>query len=79
MKAVFNLIVPESLVLERLMGRGRPDDTKESIDARFIEYQKLTEPIFECFKEKKVPMYEIDASQSAQAVHEAIMAKIKQL
>jgi adenylate kinase len=79
LRAVFDLKASEKLVMDRLVRRGRPDDTEEAIDARFNEYRKLTEPIFKLFKDARVPLYEIDASQSAQAVHEAIMAKIKKL
>lgn len=79
LRAVFNLAASEDVVLQRLLGRGRPDDTQAGIDARFKAYQEQTEPILNCFKQKQVPFFEIDASQPAQVVHEQIMANIKSL
>jgi adenylate kinase len=79
LRAVFNLVTSEDVVLRRLINRGRPDDNEAAIEARFNEYKEQSEPIFETFKVHKVPLYEVDASQPAQAVHEQIMAKIKGL
>ena len=79
LNGVFNLVTTEEVVLQRLVSRGRPDDTAEAIDARFKAYQKEAQPILENFKRHNVPVHDIDASKSAQIVHEQVMTLIEKL
>jgi adenylate kinase len=71
--AVVNLDASESVVEERLMARGRQDDTQEAIAKRFAEYRDVTLPILEHFKREGVQVCTIDASQNPRAVHDAIL------
>jgi adenylate kinase len=71
--AVVNLDASEDIVRERLMTRGRQDDTEEAIAKRFNEYRTVTQPILEHFKHEGVHVYNIDAAQSPRAVHDAIV------
>lgn len=43
--AVVNLDVPESLVMERMLLRGRADDTEEAIRRRLDLYEEQTAPL----------------------------------
>lgn len=47
--AVLELQVPESVVLERLLARGRPDDTEDVIHRRFEVYREETAPLLEYY------------------------------
>jgi adenylate kinase len=71
--AVVNLSASEDVVRERLTMRGRTDDTSEAIAERFREYQTVTLPILEHFKQENIPVCDIDASQEPRQVHDAIL------
>ena len=46
-----NLDVPECIVVERMVARGREDDTKEAIHRRLELYAKETEPIIDFYRD----------------------------
>lgn len=71
--AVINLSASEDVVRERLIARGRLDDTDEAIAERFREYRAVTLPILEHFKREDVSVCDIDASQEPRIVHDAIL------
>ena len=71
--AVVHLKASEAVVSQRLIKRGRPDDTEESIAKRFDEYRSVTLPIIDHFRKEGVEVYDVDASQNPRAVHTAIM------
>jgi adenylate kinase len=70
--AVIHLRASEQAVMERLLSRGRPDDTKKAIRERFNEYNNAALPIIEHFRTAGVPVFDIDAEQSVDAVREDI-------
>lgn len=74
--AVVNLDASEDVVRERLMARGRQDDTEEAIAKRFDEYRSVTMPILEHFKKEGVDVHSIDAAQEPRTVHDAILKAI---
>jgi adenylate kinase len=74
--AVVNLDASEEVVHERLISRGRHDDTEDAISERFREYREVTLPILDYFKREGVPVYSIDASQAPRDVHDAILKAI---
>lgn len=74
--AVVNLDASEDVVRERLMARGRQDDTEEAIAKRFNEYRSVTLPILEHFKKEGVDVHNIDAAQEPRTVHDAILKAI---
>lgn len=47
--AAIDLVVPEDVVRERMLGRGREDDTPEAIDKRLELYAAETVPVIEYF------------------------------
>ncbi|HET7301840.1 MAG TPA: nucleoside monophosphate kinase [Candidatus Saccharimonadales bacterium] len=71
--AVVNLSASEDVVRERLTKRGRQDDTDEAIAERFREYQTVTLPILEHFKQENVTVCDIDASRDPRQVHDDIL------
>lgn len=74
--AIINLDASEDVVKERLLSRGRQDDTDEAIAKRFEEYKAVTLPILDHFKEEGVRVHNIDASQNPRDVHDAILSCI---
>lgn len=71
--AVVNLAASEDVVKERLISRGRQDDTDEAIAERFREYRAVTLPILEHFKQESVAVCDIDASKTPREVHDDIL------
>ena len=71
--AIFNLKASTEVVKQRLLGRGRQDDTEEAIKQRFIEHETMTMPIIDFFKNNGVPVYDIEAEGDPVTIHENIM------
>lgn len=71
--AVLHLEISEEIVRQRLLKRGRSDDTETGITKRFEEYHRATLPIIDYFRTNHVPVYTINANQSAEAVHHDII------
>lgn len=76
-RAVINLEATEDLVSKRLLSRGRQDDTKKAIKERIVEYNNKILPIIEHFREAKIIVYDIDASQSVEKVQANIRRVLK--
>lgn len=74
---VLHLVAKEEVVYDRLIARGRVDDTKKAISTRFTEFKEMTLPILNEFKKNNVKIYEIDASKDADTIHQKIMSYIK--
>ncbi len=64
--------MPQEVVHDRLVRRGRADDTEESMVHRFEFYHAVTLPILDFFKSKGVPVYDINAAQTPEQVHAEI-------
>lgn len=75
--AVVHLKASEEAVLGRLLARGRTDDTKEAISARFKEYNDEALPIIEEFRTAGIPVYEINGEQAVEKVHGDIISALK--
>jgi len=74
--AVINLKASEKAVLNRLLQRGRADDSAEAIKQRFNEYRKITLPILDHLKKAGIDVYDVDAEQDPGHVHSAIVQAI---
>lgn len=74
--AVINLSASEDVVKERLITRGRQDDTDEAIAERFSEYRAVTLPILEHLRKEEVSVYDINAAQDPRTVHDEILRRI---
>jgi len=74
--AVINLKASEKAVLNRLLQRGRADDSAEAIKQRFNEYRKITLPILDHLKKAGIGVYDVDAEQDPGHVHSAIVQAI---
>jgi adenylate kinase len=69
---VIHIEANEEVVAERLLERGRQDDTKEAIAQRFSEYRSTTLPIINDFEEKGVKVHHINGVGTPEQVHELI-------
>ncbi len=73
-KAVY-LKMPREQVLERLLKRGRSDDTEELINQRLDLYYQQTEPLIEHFKQKGI-LIEVNADADIQIVQDEIKKSV---
>jgi adenylate kinase len=76
---VIHLEASEEVVTQRLLGRGRQDDTEEAIRARFEEYEKQDKPILESFKEAGIKVIDINADKPVAEVHALIDAALNKV
>ncbi len=77
--AVVHLQASEQAVMDRLLSRGRTDDTKEAIRERFNEYNDAALPVIEHFKGAGIPVLEINGEQPVDKVHTDIVTALKGL
>jgi adenylate kinase len=75
--AVIHLTASEQAVLERLLSRGRLDDTQEAISERFQEYEQAIKPILDQFKSAGIPVLDINGEQSVEAVQADITRALR--
>ncbi|MDP2650002.1 MAG: nucleoside monophosphate kinase [bacterium] len=66
---------PES-IMERLLLRGRNDDTKEAIQNRINWYQEEVEPLLAIFKERGRTIHYIDGEPSIEEVHKSLISAL---
>ena len=64
-----NLVVPDEVLVTRMMGRGRQDDNEETIRRRLEVYRQETAPVIDFYRERQLlvsvdgnlPMDEVSA------------------
>ena len=77
--AVIRLSVPVNVAIERLLSRGRPDDTKDVIESRLDVYNTTTLPVLSYFKTQNTPIIKIDGDQPRGKVWADIVAELHEL
>jgi adenylate kinase len=68
--AVVEFIVPESVLVQRLLGRGRADDTEEVIRRRLEVYRQETAPLLQFYRDQLVS---IDAIGDIEEITERVL------
>lgn len=76
---VIHMKADEGVVVERLLKRGRPDDTKQAIEKRFTEYKEVTLPILSYFKQLEVPCIATDGNDNEEKVRKNILQAVNKL
>lgn len=71
----FYFKVPKAIVVERLLKRGRSDDTEELIDKRLELYFQQTEPLLNYYKNKGM-LFEVDGAGSIEEIQQDIRKKL---
>ena len=74
---VILLEASQDVVTERLLARGRPDDTAEAIDKRFKEYEVVTLPIISDLEQKGISVHRIDGARSPEDVQSDVLAALQ--
>lgn len=75
---VINLQVPESVLITRMLSRGRQDDTEAVIQDRLQVYHRETAPILEFYRDRH-GLVDIDGDTTVEAVTQRIQAALADL
>lgn len=78
-RAVVHLQAHQPAVKERLLARGRQDDTETAIAERFYEYEHAIKPIITMFASSGIPIVEVDAEQAPKEVEADIIGQLKEV
>lgn len=71
------LDMTDELAIERMKGRGREDDTEDSMRERLSWYHRDTEPVLGFFKaHDRYTVHSIDGSHTIEEVHAEIKSRI---
>lgn len=73
---VIHLSVPDEVLMQRLLGRKRADDTEGTIRNRLVVYHEQTTPLIEYYRQQNA-IIEIDGDQSIDAVFDDIASTIE--
>jgi adenylate kinase len=68
---VINFSVPDEMLVIRLLGRGRKDDTEAVIRNRLEVYHEQTAPLIDFYQQRQ-QLTTIDGSQSIESVHQQL-------
>jgi len=74
---VLNLIVTEDVLLQRLLRRGRADDTQDVVHKRLQVFQAETTPLLERYQDSSL-VREVDGNGTPEEVTQRIKALIDQ-
>jgi adenylate kinase len=73
---VFDLVIDDEVGVERLVGRGRSDDTPKGIKKRLSWYHQETEPVLDYYRKKGI-LVEIDGTKSVDEVTKEILKNLR--
>lgn len=77
-EAAIEFVAPEDVLFHRLAGRGRADDTEETVRERLRQYAELTTPLSEYYDERG-QLARVDAVGSPDEVFARVLAAIERL
>ena len=75
LEVVFYLDIPEKVLVERLLLRGRKDDNENTIKTRLDIYRKTTEPLIEYYRDLSLLEY-IEADRDLKTISADIRQKM---
>lgn len=72
---VINLEVPDQIIIERLLKRGRPDDTEQVIRRRLEVYREQTAPLIDYYNQRQL-LVSVQGNQSMEKVTEVLQKAV---
>ena len=69
--------VPRDVLINRLSGRGRAEDTAAVINRRLDIYQENTSPVVDEYRKAGVPVIAVDGTGAVNDVHERIQKAVE--
>lgn len=74
--SVVLFVVPEEELVRRLMGRGRTDDTPETIRHRLKVYQEETAPLVGFYRQRGI-LCQVDGVGKVEDIHERLLSVLR--
>lgn len=75
--SVINLEIDDAVAIERLLGRGREDDSKEGIRKRLAWFKSEVLPTISYLRDQdRYQVIDVDGTQTIEAVHQDIVTKL---
>jgi adenylate kinase len=75
--AVVYLYVDKEIVKERMLLRGRMDDSIDTISKRFNEFEQTSLPAISVLKAGKIKIIKINAAQTPEKIHADILKELR--
>ena len=70
---VVYLEISKEIAIERLLKRGREDDTEKILEQRFNDYQNLTLPVIDWLEKQSVNVIKVNADQEIDKIQKSII------
>ncbi len=67
---------PDEVLIRRLLGRGRPDDTREVVEHRLAVYRQTTEPLVDYYRAAGI-LGEVDADRSIETIQADLVQLVR--
>ena len=74
--AAIYLVVPEPVLLQRLLARARADDSAEVIRHRLEVFVETTSPLIAYYRQQRGILVEVDGDQAPEAITAEIQARL---
>lgn len=71
--ALIHLKAGKNTAKQRLLQRGRSDDSEPAITERFSEYDQTIKPILNMFEKAGISAFEIDGEQEVEVIHNQLL------
>lgn len=71
---IINLVISDETAVERLLGRGRTDDTEEGIRRRLAWTKTDMLPQLELFRSRGRTIHEIDGEPDTETIHKRVLS-----
>ncbi len=78
LSGVLDLVVSDETVIKRLLGRGRLDDTRETIEQRLRVYREATEPVLAYYQSKGL-LIPVDGEAEVEEVTRRLIQVVENL
>ncbi len=67
---------PDEVLVQRLLGRGREDDTREVVEHRLAVYRETTEPLVGFYRAQGI-LGEVDADRGIETIQEDLVRMVR--
>jgi adenylate kinase len=75
---IIHLDTAQAVVVERMLARGREDDTEEAIAERLRQYEQVTKPLLAYYAQQPhTTVHNINGAQTIEAVHAELLHVLK--
>lgn len=74
---VIQFTVPKDVLITRLSGRGRSEDTRDVVERRLDIYEEKTKPVLDFYAANDTKVFEVNGVGTPEEVHERIQSVVE--